>query len=86
MNGYDYDHQAWVVNGKYVRCGHPEAMDCGCYGRVHVGEPQPEPNEHNMASLPVCAVCGRIGFICTSSGVNLCREHHEQALKSELGM
>jgi len=38
MNGYDYENQAWVVNGKYVRCGHPESMNCGCYGRKHEGE------------------------------------------------
>lgn len=38
INGYDYDRQAWVVNGHYVRCGHPEAMKCSCYGRLHEGE------------------------------------------------
>jgi len=38
INGFDYDHQAWVADGKYVRCGHPETMNCGCYGRVHEGE------------------------------------------------
>lgn len=38
MNGHDYENQAWVVAGKYVRCGHPESMDCGCYGREHEGK------------------------------------------------
>ena len=38
VNGYDYDRQAWVRNGLYVRCGHPEQMNCGCYGRIHEGE------------------------------------------------
>jgi len=41
VNGYDYDNQAWVENGRYMRCGHPadpEKMDCGCYGRIHKGE------------------------------------------------
>ena len=38
LNGYDYDNQAWVKNGRYVQCGHPEYMDCGCYGRVHEGQ------------------------------------------------
>jgi len=38
MNGYDYERQAWVKNGRYVRCGHPASMDCGCYGREHEGE------------------------------------------------
>lgn len=37
---YDYDKQAWVRNGVYVRCGHPESMDCRCYGRMHEGEPE----------------------------------------------
>ncbi len=37
LHGYDYEKQAWVVNGRYVRCGHPEAMRCGCYGRAYEG-------------------------------------------------
>lgn len=37
-NGYDYQHQAWVLRGVYVECGHPESMDCNCYSRLHVGE------------------------------------------------
>ena len=35
---YDYENQAWVVNGKYQRCEHPDSMTCLCYGRVHAGE------------------------------------------------
>ena len=35
---FDYTHQAWVVDGKYQRCGHRDFMDCGCYGRIHAGE------------------------------------------------
>lgn len=38
-NGYDYVHQAWVRDGRYVRCGHPASMNCTCYGRLHAGEP-----------------------------------------------
>jgi len=38
INGYDYDRQAWVLDRKYVRCGHPEHMDCKCYGKEHEGE------------------------------------------------
>lgn len=38
MNGFDYNKQAWVENGKYMRCGHPETMNCKCYGRLHEGE------------------------------------------------
>lgn len=36
---YDYANQAWVVDGKYMRCGHVEAANCTCYGMVHHGEP-----------------------------------------------
>lgn len=35
---FDYEVQAWVERGVYVRCGHPDSMDCACYGRVHEGE------------------------------------------------
>jgi hypothetical protein len=37
-DGYDYENQAWVKDGKYVNCGHPESQDCQCYGRLHAGE------------------------------------------------
>jgi len=36
--GYDDIRQAWVKNGRYVRCGHPPDMPCNCYGRLHAGE------------------------------------------------
>lgn len=35
---FDYKRQAWIENGRYVRCGHPESMACNCYGRLHAGE------------------------------------------------
>lgn len=38
VTGFDYQHQAWVKDGLYIRCGHPESMPCGCYGRSHEGE------------------------------------------------
>ncbi len=38
---YDYEHQAWVRDGRYLRCGHLEPVDCGCYGRIHEGEAAP---------------------------------------------
>ena len=38
LNGYDYKNQAWVKDGKYIRCGHPESMNCGCYGRKNAGK------------------------------------------------
>ena len=48
-SGYDYTNQAWIMDGVYVRCGHPELgerlpdgqvwMGCQCWGRLHEGEP-----------------------------------------------
>jgi len=38
QNGFDYENQAWVLNGKYVRCGHPDSLNCDCYGKIHEGE------------------------------------------------
>ena len=38
QDGYDYEKQTWVKDGKYVRCGHPESMNCQCYGRLHENE------------------------------------------------
>jgi hypothetical protein len=38
VNGYDYKNQAWIRNGRYYDCNHPE-RNCGCYGRKHAGEP-----------------------------------------------
>ena len=39
ISGYDYENQAWVEDGKYTKCGHPESMNCKCYGKVHEHEP-----------------------------------------------
>ena len=36
---FDYMRQAWVVAGRYIRCGHPDALGCRCYGREHAGGP-----------------------------------------------
>lgn len=38
INGYDYEKQAWVKDGHYIRCGHPLDVDCKCYGKEHEGE------------------------------------------------
>ena len=35
---YDYENQAWVINGKYTACAHPDKMNCHCFGRLHAGE------------------------------------------------
>lgn len=36
-SGYDYKVQAYVIDGKYMNCGHP-SNTCDCYGRAHAGE------------------------------------------------
>ena len=33
---YDYENQAWLKDGKYIKCGHTN--DCECYGKKHEGE------------------------------------------------
>lgn len=38
---FDYENQAWVIGGVYQRCGHPETMDCGCFGKLHAGQRAP---------------------------------------------
>lgn len=38
MTEYDYRLQCWVVDGKIVRCGHPDSMECKCAGRIHEGK------------------------------------------------
>ncbi len=35
---YDYENQAWVKDGKYIRCGHSPDFDCQCFGKIHEGE------------------------------------------------
>lgn len=30
VNGYDYDLQVWVRDGKVVTCGHPHSMGSTC--------------------------------------------------------
>jgi len=35
---YDYKNQVWIKEGKYLDCGHPETMDCQCYGRLNSGK------------------------------------------------
>ena len=38
INGYDYQNQSWVKDGKYIKCGHPKEMNCNCYGRKNEGK------------------------------------------------
>jgi hypothetical protein len=60
---YDYVKQAWVRDGKYVRCGHPLVMDCGCFGKLHAGESVHEIHQQDTdctvdGSTNLCLVCG----------------------------
>lgn len=57
---FDYTNQAWVVDGRYVRCGHttckidtgpifmaPEEKHQYCFGTQHAGEaPHPSADLH----------------------------------------
>lgn len=47
---YDYQNQAWTIDGRYIACGHPDSPLCGCYGSLHAGELA------SMENLPTAAV------------------------------
>jgi hypothetical protein len=49
LNGYDYQNQAWVTDGRYDSCAHPREMHCTCYGRIHAGELVSAENEEHVA-------------------------------------
>lgn len=34
---YDYEHQAWTRDGRYIRCGH-RGRCVTCYGSIHEGK------------------------------------------------
>ena len=38
---FDYDNQAWVIDGYYVDCGHTEGHRCVCFGRKWMGYKAP---------------------------------------------
>ena len=77
---YDYDRQAWVHNGRYVRCGHPEARQCGCYGREHEGEATVAPDLTEVPSDRLLLVA-RMGIDGRSNGVDFAPEHAIEELK-----
>ena len=56
---YDYTHQAWVKEQRYVACGHLDA--CSCYGKAHAGEPADVHTlancEHMSGGVHVAADC-----------------------------
>jgi len=47
MSGFDYENQAWVLDGKYLGCGHSPKTNCGCYGKEHKGEKTVAPKKEN---------------------------------------
>ena len=53
INGFDYQLQCWVINGIIQRCGHPDLMKCGCYGRDHAGERIQDTRAHDGSSWAV---------------------------------
>lgn len=65
VEGFDYDNQAWIKGGVYMRCGHPESMQCSCFGRIHEGEPQ---------KFPRCATCEKEVSGSSLNGYGDCSE------------
>lgn len=37
-NGFSYTHQTWIKDFIVQRCGHPQQMNCQCFGKKHEGE------------------------------------------------
>lgn len=62
VNGFDYTRQAWVIDGFYVRCGHPDSMNCRCYGREHEGEPSQETIADTLGAESLQSACGKLGL------------------------
>lgn len=48
VNGFDYKNQAWVINGIYQDCNHPQDMGCSCYGRLHKGQQAQEASDQEI--------------------------------------
>lgn len=38
VNGFSYTRQVWIKEFIIQGCGHPETLDCGCFGKQHAGE------------------------------------------------
>lgn len=60
---YDYKNQAWVIDGKYVSCNHPDPgtpvpaiapgavfEGCSCYGKLHAGQ-APDPELYEIGAI-----------------------------------
>lgn len=37
-NGFDYKLHCWIKDFIIQRCGHPETMSCGCFGKEFEGQ------------------------------------------------
>jgi hypothetical protein len=46
---FDYTNQAWLRDSgdglRYTRCGHPDSMNCDCFGKAFEGFTQEEAAE-----------------------------------------
>lgn len=70
---YDYANQAWVIDGVYQACNHPESMDCNCYGKQHAGEKyQPCDHDHKTAYYTDDLVA--MYFVCDECGLRMSEE------------
>lgn len=61
MMGFDYEKQSWVKDGKYMKCFHPEDMNCNCYGKEHEGEETVAPTPEVTHSRNVKRIALRTG-------------------------
>ncbi len=73
-NGYDYKNQAWVVDGKYMDCGHPQTMNCNCYGRLH---------KNQETTGTVCVACESIYDVQDYYGDPMCVQCIEETRENE---
>ncbi len=60
QDGYDYENQAWVRNGVYVRCGHADSVNCRCFGKLHEGEQARKRSNMEGRSLESSSLCPRL--------------------------
>ena len=82
---YDYDNQAWAINGKYVRCGHSPTMNCSCYGKINEGKLFPKsefPKHEAMKPDPIDVMVVNLDTLAKrASMLALCAEKAKKTLR-----
>jgi hypothetical protein len=74
IHGYDYDNQAWVVDGKYVGCGHPSGWTADATDALmperRRGQPRQKQSSHSEAGQ---ARCERASVCLATFGLETCQ-------------